>query len=136
MRRWYLIPRNRVFCIYLHNMLHDDADWALHDHPGANISVILRGGYREVQFSRRPVEGEGLPPVCIKVRWPGQVVFRAAKTAHRLELLYPSGSWSLFVVLPKLRDWGFWCGAAKARWVPWQEFAAGESGELVGRGRG
>ena len=133
MRRWYIIPRNRVFCIYLHNMLRDDDDRALHDHPGANISVVLRGGYREVVFLSKPVIGSELPETTVKTRRAGALVFRRAKTAHRLELLNPEGSWSIFIVLPKLRDWGFWCGSA-ARWVPWQEFTAGPKGELIGRG--
>jgi hypothetical protein len=133
LRRWYVIPRNRVFCIYLHNMLRDDDDRALHDHPGANISIVLRGGYRELVFDRRPRSGFALPAIVTKIRRPGAIVFRRARLAHRLELLDRRGSWSLFLVGPKLRDWGFWCGIT-ARWVPWQQFTAGEKGELVGRG--
>lgn len=132
MRRWYVIPRNRIFCIYLHNMLKNDDDRALHDHPGANVSLILRGGYKEITFQQTPISGFPLPPLIDRIRKPGRIVFRFAKTAHRLELL--SGpSWSLFIVLPKFRDWGFWCGPL-ARWVPWQQFTAGPGGELIGRG--
>jgi hypothetical protein len=133
MRRWYLIPRNRVFCIYLHNMLRDDDDRALHDHPGANISIILRGGYTEVRFVRRPVASAPLPALFSTPRRAGAIVFRWAKTPHRLELARPEGSWSLFIVFPKLRNWGFWCGPS-ARWVPWETFTAGPKGELIGKG--
>jgi hypothetical protein len=45
--RWYLIPRNRRFNIYLHKFLRDDDDRALHDHPWWFVSLILKGGYFE-----------------------------------------------------------------------------------------
>ena len=137
LQRWYIIPRNRVFCVYLHRMLHDDDGRALHDHPGANVSVILRGGYDEVMFEWSPDEGYPLPSTIVRWRRPGRVVFRWARTAHRLAL--PAGvseSWSLFIMFPKLRDWGFWCGGLAARWVRWQDFTAGERGEFVGKGCG
>src|SRR5271156_1916144 len=47
MRRWWIIPRNRVFNIYLHHFLRSDDDRALHDHPSWNISFILEGAYTE-----------------------------------------------------------------------------------------
>lgn len=31
--RWWVIPRNRFFNVYLHKFLRDDDDRALHDHP-------------------------------------------------------------------------------------------------------
>jgi hypothetical protein len=133
MRRWYLIPRNKWFCVYLHNMLRDDDNRALHDHPAANISIVLRGGYREVLFVGPIVPGMLLPQLCCKIRRPGTIVFRHADLAHRLELLRPVGSWSLFIMGPKLQNWGFWCGP-RARWVPWQQFTAGPKGELIGQG--
>ncbi len=46
-RRWWIIPRNRFFNIYLHQFLHSDDDRALHDHPWVNFSYLLRGGYLE-----------------------------------------------------------------------------------------
>lgn len=46
--RWWLIPRNRVFNIYLHKFLRDDDDRALHDHPWFWCSIMLRGEYVEV----------------------------------------------------------------------------------------
>lgn len=106
------------------------------NHPGASLSIVLRGGYREIVFNRKPREGLALPATMTRVRRPGSMVFRRAKLAHRLELLDPRGSWSLFLVGPKLRDWGFYCATKNgvARWVPWQQFTAGEKGELIGRG--
>jgi hypothetical protein len=47
LRRWWVIPRNRWFNIYLHRIRHDDDDRALHDHPWANITLVLKGAYVE-----------------------------------------------------------------------------------------
>jgi hypothetical protein len=44
MRRWWVIPRNKFFNIYLHHFLHSDDDRALHDHPWWNVSILLRSG--------------------------------------------------------------------------------------------
>jgi hypothetical protein len=49
LRRWWVIPRNRWFNIYLQEILQDDDDRALHDHPWVNCSIILRGSYQAMQ---------------------------------------------------------------------------------------
>lgn len=125
LRRWYVIPQNRWFNFYLHNMLRDDDDRALHDHPWWNVSVVLKGGYLEWLSHR----GD---PVNVAWRGPGSVVFRRAVVAHRLALGYEGkSSWSLFITGPKIRSWGFHCPQG---WRSWQEFCApGDSGR-VGRG--
>ncbi|HEV2097635.1 MAG TPA: hypothetical protein VGR45_01780, partial [Stellaceae bacterium] len=138
LQRWYVLPRNRWFCIYLHRMLRDDDDRALHDHPGANISIVLRGGYLEWLFDGKAEVGKPLPALKLRRRRPGQIIFRRAALPHRLELprdrfgRKAARSWSIFIVLPKLREWGFWCPTG--RWVHWQDFTAGPNGQLVGRG--
>jgi hypothetical protein len=46
MLRWWVIPRNKVFNIYLHNFMRSDDDEALHDHPWAfNLSIIVHSEY-------------------------------------------------------------------------------------------
>ncbi len=135
LRRRYILPKNNLFSIYLHQMLRDD-DVALHDHPGANISIILRGGYVEHLFAWNPVPGAPLPPVITKRRRPGQIICRRARMAHRLTLPAEDASvWTIFIFFRKWRDWGFWCGPT-ARWVPRQEFREGEHGEIIGKGCG
>ena len=47
MLRWWIIPRNRWFNVYLHNFLRSDDDRAHHDHPWWNFSILLRGEYTE-----------------------------------------------------------------------------------------
>lgn len=46
-RRWWLIPRNPVLNVYLHEFLRSDDDLALHDHPWWNASLLLWGTYTE-----------------------------------------------------------------------------------------
>lgn len=138
MLRWFVIPRNRVFNIYLHHVLRDDDDRALHDHPWINLSIVLRGGYREITFVRPPVPGSALPATIELDRKPGSVVLRRARKAHRLTLYRDPEtgrslpSWSLFLTGPNLQSWGFWCPLG--RWVHWRDFTTGPHGEVVGKG--
>lgn len=48
LKRWWLIPRNRFFNVYLHQFLKDDDDRALHDHPWWSVSFLLKGRLREI----------------------------------------------------------------------------------------
>lgn len=127
LRRWYVIPRNRWFNLYLHNIRRSDDDRALHDHPWWNCSIILKGAYVEIVPTR------GATTVS-KYRATGSVTFRAARDSHRLVITDKSGPvWTLFITGPKLRRWGFWCTKG---WVDFEDFTAGPQGELVGRGCG
>ncbi len=122
-RRWWIIPRNRVFNIYLHHILRSDDDRALHDHPWWNLSIILKAGYLE------------LMPNEIKRRKAGQFVFRRATAAHRLALYIETDSekeipcWSLFITGPRLREWGFLCPKG---WVMWRDFLGIPTGNAKG----
>ena len=54
--RWFVIPRNPVFNIYLHRFLRSDDDRALHDHPW---------GYSKVPTqSTRSSTGELTRKIC------------------------------------------------------------------------
>lgn len=132
LRRWHLLPRNRRVGIYLHQMLHDDDDdRALHDHPYNNVSIILRGGYQEVMFRWAPADGFMLPLTVAKDRRPG----RRAGDAHKLRMLPGvTESWSLFLMGPRVREWGFWCPGG--RWVHWKEFTDPADASLTGKGCG
>lgn len=145
LRRWWLIPRNRVCNVYLHHFLRSDDDRALHDHPWASISVILAGpGYEEVVADGHPSN-----PARHRYRtWPvGSVIVRLrARHAHRIALLpitripHPMGGveligehpvWTLFITGPRVREWGFWCPHG---WRHWRDFTAGPRGETIDRG--
>lgn len=143
--RWWLIPRNPLFNIYLHKFLRDDDDRALHDHPWFWCSIILHGDYVEV------TERAGITIRAHRVR--GSVRCASPWRAHRVEL-YPwwlgsddvempplvqrndmnlrAPAWTLFITGPRLRNWGLHCPGRG--WVPWQHFTAVDDAGAVGKG--
>lgn len=124
LKRWWVIPRNRWFNIYLHQILRDDDDRALHDHPWWNVSLILRGGY----FECTPGPDHDRP--CRRWRGAGSVTFRRARSAHRLEV-HKRPAWTLFITGPRLREWGFYCPKG---WVLWKDFVSPDDHGSVGPG--
>lgn len=133
MLRWWILPRNRWFNVYLHKILRDDDDRALHDHPWWNVSILLRGAYREVMpdLRRRVTPHLRITdlPVISKIRRAGSVVFRRATAAHRLEVV-DGPVWSLFITGPRIREWYFHC---KQGPVLWRDFVGADPG-TIGRG--
>lgn len=143
LKRWWVIPRNPVFNVYLHHFLRSDDDRALHDHPWANLSILLKGRYIE-HMPVRLVDGSyDYLTSRQAVRWEGDMVARGPKAAHRIELfrgivtdrhgphMAEVPVWTLFITGPRIRQWGFWCPQG---WRHWREFTAGENGELIGKG--
>ena len=116
LKRWYFIPRNRFFNIYIHQFVGSDYARALHDHPWVSLSWCLQGKMLEVR-------GPG-HPFSTSSRWveTGNWVFRRAKHAHRL-VLYGSECWTLFITGPVIRKWGFLCADG---WRPWDGGASGQ----------
>jgi hypothetical protein len=156
MRRWWVIPRNRLFNIYFHHFMRSDDDRALHDHPWWNISAVLTyPGYKEhvpkvhhFDLDDKPVYDYQNTEVIERI--PGEICFRGAKTAHRIELMHtpygvdengklvvvpkPIPVYTLFITGPKVRDWGFHCPKG---WKDWRDFTAFHSkgnGNEVGPG--
>ncbi|MCO5085131.1 MAG: hypothetical protein M9939_26355 [Mesorhizobium sp.] len=125
MRRWWLIPRNRWFNIYLHHFMRSDDDRALHDHPWWNVSILLEGSY-----TKHTIEAGGVNRRTI--RTAGDWKPRTAASAHRIEL-HAGPCWTLFITGPRIREWGFHCPQG---WRHWRIFTAGPNGETVGRGCG
>jgi len=126
MNRWWLVPRNPLMNIYLHQFLRDDEDEALHDHPYANISYLLDGEYTEVTIAPGGVEHR-------RIAKAGSFKLRGPRFAHRIEL-HAGPAWSLFITGPRVREWGFHC--AKSGWRPWQQFVSERDKGLHGRGCG
>lgn len=125
LRRWFVIPRNRLFNIYLHQFLRSDDDRALHDHPWANLSILLRGEYIEHTIAAGGIERRALLLAGEhRLRWTGRI-------AHRIELI--SGPcWTLFITGPRYRAWGFHC--ARQGWVHWERFTATDDKGAIGKG--
>lgn len=136
LKRWWLAPRNRFHGNYLHNFRRSDDDRALHDHPWVNCSVILQGSYIEempdLSARRTPFTRlYDLPRIRIQ-RNPGDIVFRRATDAHRIELIDGKPVWTWFMTGPVIRTWGFHCAQG---WIPYQDFVGDDPGE-VGKGCG
>ncbi len=136
--RYFIVPRNRFLNFYLHNFRHDDEEH-LHDHRMINISILLKGRYFEERFQWMPEDGYSLPPTERKL--VKRFIVRLPSTPHRVVLERDvEGSsiavWSLFIGLPQVRQWGFWCPGwvgwaetgkyqrAKARWVQWDSYVS------------
>lgn len=147
--RWYMIPKNSFFNIYLHKFCRSDDDRAQHDHPWSwNISVILKGAYIEHMPLFRKGFGSGDNfRITTRLRRPWRPIFRRGTTPHRVELLHeyitfvPRWSlqimeekpvWTLFITGPRVRDWGFYCPKG---WRRWQDFVSvRDKGNDVGKG--
>lgn len=123
--RWFLIPRNPIFNVYLHLFLRSDDDRALHCHPWANASLLLRGSYVEHTIAAGGVHQH-------RVMTTGDFKVRpSGRHAHRIELT-DGPCWTLFITGPRYRQWGFHC--AERGWVHWATFTApGEPGQ-TGKG--
>lgn len=143
LRRWWLIPRNRFFNVYLHQFLRDDDDRALHDHPWPWCSILLDGGYVEHTIAAGGVHKR-------QERYAGSIKVSGPWRAHRVELMpawwlnpdldaafdqYEASPeekapcWTLFITGPRLRRWGFHC--AEQGWVDYEKFTApGRPGEV------
>ena len=134
MLRWYLIPRNRWFNVYLHQIIRSDDDRALHDHRAWNCSIVLKGSYTEVmpdlRAARTPFARIADLPQVRKLRRRGAVVSRRASDCHRLEVV-DGPVWTLWLKGPDTRDWGFHCAQG---FIPWQKFVASDDEGAVGRG--
>jgi hypothetical protein len=117
LRRWWLIPRNPWFNIYLHEFRRSDHD-VYHDHPWwFNISILVKGWYIE-----RTPKGETL-------RVAPAFKLRFGPAPHSIAIDRPA--WTIFITGPKYRVWGFLCPKG---WVPYDEFktySEGVSGQVV-----
>lgn len=100
--------------VVLHHCVLSDID-GMHDHPWKWWCKVLEGGYwetvpdengRRKRIWRDPSHG-----------WRSQ----KAKDYHRLELPYDgASSWSLFIMGPKEKDWGF--QDRDGNWIQWKEY--------------
>lgn len=120
--------------IYLHQFLRSDDPRALHDHPWAWASLLLRGSYIEHTIAAGGIHQRA-------VRSAGSLKVSGPRTAHRIELWetlsgQPAECWTLFITTPIVREWGFHC--PHRGWVPWRKFTAAGSGKRgeIGQGCG
>lgn len=112
MERYYLLFKDRPswfpFNLFLHHICRSD-DQGLHDHPWPWASLILRGGYWEDTAQGRYWRGAG------------SIRLRRATFAHRIDIDKEKAddeTWTLFVVGPRTREWGY---LTPAGWIHWKE---------------
>lgn len=120
LKRWRLLPRNRWLNIYIHKFIASDDPRAQHDHPYANMSVILKGRYLEHRGPHRHMRRAFVP------------ILRKASQPHRVELI-DGPVWTLFITGPRVREWGFHC---KSGWKHWRDFVDPDDINKVGPGCG
>jgi hypothetical protein len=123
LRRWWVIPRNRLFNVYLHLFMRSDDDRALHDHPWWNGSLLIAGEYTEHTIDAGGVNRR-------TIYRAGDIKLRGAKAAHRVEL-HDGPCLTLFITGPRVREWGFHCPAG---WRPWQQFVNSRNAGEIGPG--
>lgn len=134
--RWFVIPRNPWFNIFLHKFVRDDDDRALHDHPWWFVSFLIWGRYDEI------ITGDGTKAIY---RDAPSVAWRSATHQHRIVLPRIIGfdqssdeftdtrqpAWTIVITGPRIREWGFWCPQG---FIHWRDFTAGKDGERIGKG--
>lgn len=95
--------------IRLHHILRSDNDRHFHDHPWPYITLVLRHGYCEVtpMDLRRP-----LVEYTHRRQWitAGRMLYRPAKSWHRLAVYPDLQPWTLFITFKKQQTWGFLTG--------------------------
>lgn len=112
--RFYLLPRWMTLglCrVVLHRFVRSDSPLdGTHDHPWPYCSIVLSGGYWE-----HTAEGR-------KFYKPGSMLFRKATHLHRIELIDTGEPvYTLFIMGPKVRSWGFF---VNGKWHPWRDWIA------------
>lgn len=121
--RW-IICKFKHFHLYMHKFHRSDSD-DLHDHPWDFISVVLWRGYIEETFIKSPrlvntgYENINNAPKALysplykyitkrkKRIYPGQIIFRPATHAHRVELINNKPAYTLLINFGYVRQWGF-----------------------------
>lgn len=108
-RAWLDSFIGRYIGACVHHVLRSDNDRHLHDHRWPSVSIVLSGGYWEVTPGDRNQHPSDDVFRYVR-RWhgPGSVIFRRAKDRHRLELPAGQTAWTLFLMIGKPKDWGFY----------------------------
>ncbi len=109
LKRYYIVPRNRLLNVYIHKFENSDDLRALHDHPWDSVSLLLTNGYTEWVPRNHTAwtlnEERTIKPLD---RPQFSIIYRPKETIHAIEL-NNGPVWTLFLTGPWAREWGFWC---------------------------
>lgn len=108
LNRWWVLPRNPWFNIYLHQFIGGDDDRASHDHPWWSVSFNLKGRLLE-EIHQHTEEETWVSKQYRRIKWLVPY-FRSAEHSHIMHLKTKT-AWTLFITGPRRRDWGFWTRA-------------------------
>lgn len=100
LRRHWII-KTPLGGIILHRMDGPDARDTLHDHPWTFVSIVLRGGYVERRLRPRTYDVDERHVVRRVNR------LRVGVDAHSIRELMRVPTWTLLLVGPVRRTWGF-----------------------------
>ena len=119
LERYYIFLKDRKwfpFNMFVHKFLKSDPD-EVHDHPWPYCTIILRGGYWEW----RPIMNNVGRQIGERVQWKGagEIRFGHSTDYHRIELEPGVTPWTLFIPVPKIREWGF---LTKNKWIQHEEY--------------
>ncbi len=141
--RWFMLPKNKLFNVYLHKFMRSDDDRALHDHPWMfNVSILLTGSYTEQKPAHPKEWPHNLERQSLRrkrfipyIRW-GKAPHRVELDGFLLKAEYRAEIpvWTIFITGPRVRDWGFYC---RKGWVWWRDYTSNTPGRSeVGKGCG
>jgi hypothetical protein len=106
--------------LYIHRFHRSDVDREAHNHPWAwALSFIIAGGYREERRYGNEMRTREVKPLSFN--------FIRSTDFHRVDLI-EHDAWTLFLVGPKTKTWGFW-DRNTGRYTPWREFLAAKQRE-------
>lgn len=124
------IVAGRLGKLLIHRFVPAATDKDPHDHPRAFVTIVLRGGYDDVQpcagclgdgrggdYLGMPCEdcwGSGVARVD-RVRAP-TIRYRSASHAH-ITNVHDDGALTVVIMGWLVRDWGF---VREGRWWPWR----------------
>lgn len=123
MERYWLKPFTNAkdTSIRIHKIMRSDDARALHDHPWESTSIILDGGYWEIEPLDQNQDPE-MDAYAYKRVWKGAgaVTHRPAHGRHRLEVEPGTHAWTMFIMGKWEKDWGFY--DADRKFVYWREY--------------
>jgi hypothetical protein len=100
----------------VHHIATPDLDRHMHDHPWDFVSIVLRGGYKELRpLSIDPAFDGDEERSYLVDRRPGSIVLRLSTDRHRVVDVLPD-TWTLFITGPKRQWWGFHTETGKVHW--------------------
>lgn len=102
--------------IYLHKFTGNDA-CDLHCHPNSFISIGLLGKYEEEFWNSKKKKS------FKRIYKAPFFRFLQASHTHRIQLVNNQPAWTLIIMFPKKREWGFykWING-KRKWIHWKQY--------------